>query len=421
MGKNLIKKVVVLGASGTLGGLIGGMLAQNEIQVWFLSRTTEGAQKGLARAQKYARSKVISQKIQFGSYDEFLEDACRQADWILECVAENIAVKKHIYALIDNYRNTDSIVSSVTSSLNIEDLPKGRSKSFKKNFLSTHFYNPPNKMVTNPAAVDYMTSFCASKLRRTVIPVKPTPSFAGNRIAFLMFSRVVDWVIEYGVEMIDCLIGPYTGRLMAPLATLDLVGLDIYQAIIHNIHAHVHDIFHDRLLIPDYIETMITKGHIGNKTPDKGGFYKRLESGKFMYFDPKSMNYINAFYPHIQFVEKAKNLIHLGLYKQAFEIILSAIGPEANIVHEYLATYIAYSYMLVGQVTDEKYGIEAIDRVMTAGFNWACPSLVVYMLGGKKRAIELLKSQNLSIPCALMDDRFSNQFYFNAGKYFPAM
>ncbi|MHC4926742.1 MAG: 3-hydroxyacyl-CoA dehydrogenase family protein, partial [Planctomycetota bacterium] len=343
--------------------------------------------------------------------------------------AEDVDIKRGLYEKIDQYRKPDSIVSSVTSSLVLEELPKGRSESFHKNFLSTHFYNPPGKMLaceicgqsqTEPAIVEFMADFCEKKLRRAIIPVKPTAGFAGNRIAFLLFARITELAIEHGVEMMDYLIGPYTGRLMAPLATLDLVGLDIHKAIIHSLQDHTQDSMHDKLLLPDYVEKMIAAGHLGNKTRGKGGFYKRLESGKFIYMDPVGGDYIPAFQPHVQFVEKAKDQIHLGMYKQAYETIMHATGSEANIVHEILATYIAYSYMLVGEVTDEKDGIAGIDRVMATGFNWASPSLLVHMLGGKEIAIELLQSQNFEVPCALKNDNVCEHYSFNAGRYFPA-
>lgn len=424
-----IEKVLVFGASGTIGSLTGGLLAQNGLKVWFLSRTLQGVQKGLIKAQRQARSEVIAQNITCGDYDTMLPEACSKADWILECVAENMSVKQSLYEKVDQYRKQDSIVSSVTSSLVLEDLPQGRSESFKKNFLSTHFYNPPGKMVaceicgtsmTNPSVVDFIADFCNKRLQRAVIPVKPTAGFAGNRIAFLLFARITELAIEHGVEMMDYLIGPYTGRLMAPLATLDLVGLDIHKAIIHSLQDHTTDDLHDKLVLPDYVEKMIDAGHLGNKTRDKRGFYKKLESGAYTYIDPEKGDYTPAFGPRVQFVEKAKDQIHLGRYRDAFDMILTAKGPEADIVHEILATYIAYAYMLVGEVTDKKDGITGIDRVMATGFNWASPSLMVHMLGGRDKAIQLIRSHNLPVPESLRIDTICDRYTFNAGKYFPA-
>lgn len=424
-----IETVAVLGSGGTVGSLCGGLLAQNGFQVYFLSRSQERAEQGLQRAIAQARSEVIAEQITCGDYDSLLEEACRDADWILECVAEDISIKQKMYAWVDKYRKPESVVSTVTSSLVLEDLPQGRSESFRKHFLSTHFYNPPGKMPaceisgqsqTDPAVIQHMADFLEKRLRRVVIPVKPQAAFAGNRIAFLLFARIVELAAEYGVEMMDYLIGPYTGRIMSPLATIDLVGLDIHRAILHSLQENTHDAMHEKLTVPDYLDTMIQMGCLGRKTRNRGGFYRRLESGQYEYFDPATRTYIPTFAPHIQFVETAKYFIHLGMYRQAFDTILKAKGPEAEIVQEILATYISYAYMLVGTVTDETYGITGIDRVMTTGFNWAGPSMIVHMLGGKERAIELLEANGLTAPKSLREETQAEPVHFNVGKYFPA-
>ena len=424
-----IKTAAVLGASGTVGSLVGGILAQNGIRVYFLSRDGMRSRKGLDKAMAQARSEVIADNIICGDYQTLLEQACGQADWILECVAEDRAVKQQLYEQVDRVRRPGSVVSTVTSSLVLEDLPRGRSEDFRRHFLSTHFYNPPGRMPacelcgqsqTDPAVVDFMAEFLRTRLRREVIPVRPTAGFAGNRIAFLLFARITELAAAHGVEMMDYLIGPYTGRIMAPLATIDLVGLDIHAAIIRSLQDNVTDAMHDKIVLPAYIERMIEAGHLGRKTRDKGGFYKRLESGKPMYIDPATLTYVHAFEPHVQFVEQAKEYIHIGMYRKAFDIILAADGTEADIVKEILATYIAYAYMLIGEVTDPQDGIDGIDRVMSTGFNWAGPSLLVQMLGGKDRTIELLEAQRLPVPEALRTDTACQRTIFNAGKYFPA-
>ncbi len=425
-----IETAVVLGASGTVGSLVGGILAQNEIKVYFLSRDAARSQKGLEKAMAQARSEVISKHIICGDYDTLLERACGEADWVLECVAEDMDVKRAMYEQVDRFRRDGSIVSSVTSSLVLESLSEGRSDDFRRHFLSTHFYNPPSRMLacelcgqsrTDPSVTAFMAEFLAKRLRRVVVPVKPTAGFAGNRVAFVLFARITELAAQHGVEMMDYLIGPYTGRIMAPLATLDLVGLDIHAAIIRSLQENVSDAMHDQIVLPAYIEAMIQAGHLGRKSRDKGGFYKRLESGKHIYIDPATLEYVPAFEPHVRFVEQAKEFIHIGRYRQAFEVILAADGTEANIVKEMLATYIAYAYMLIGQVTDADDGIEGMDRVMTAGYNWAGPSMLVQMLGGKERAMELLEAQQLPVPDGLKNDTACERYVFNIGKYFPAL
>ncbi len=334
-----------------------------------------------------------------------------------------------MYEMIDGYKRPDTIISSVTSSLPLEILPKGRSENFRKNFLATHFYNPPGKMIaceitgqsdTDPEVVGFMKDFLQHRLRRVVIPVKNVSGFAGNRIAFLLLNRITALAAVYGVEMMDYLIGPYTGRQMPPLATIDLVGLDIHKAIIESLYNNTNDEMHHGLVPPEYINKMIQNGSLGNKTPDKGGFYKRLESGKLVFIDPASCEYVPAIAPHVGFVEKAKHLVHMGRYREAFETIKTASGREAEIVKDILCVYIAYSYSRIGEVTESDFGIDGIDRVMSFGFNWAPPSLIVSMLGGKEYVVKLLEKKELGIPDALKDAEERKDRLLGTGKYFSA-
>ncbi len=424
-----INNVAVLGSGGTIGSLVGGLVAQQGIKVYFLSRTAEGARRGLQRAIAQARSEVISRNIECGDYDHLLAEALAEADWIVECVSEDLAIKQRMYEMIDGCKRPDTIVSSVTSSLPLEILPKGRSRNFRKNFLSTHFYNPPSKMLaceitgqsdTDPKVVGFMEDFLKHRLRRVVVPVKNVAGFAGNRIAFLLLNRITALAAVYGVEMMDYLIGPYTGRQMPPLATIDLVGLDIHKAIIENLYNNTNDEMHHSLVPPEYIDKMIQNGCLGNKTSDRGGFYKRLESGRSEFIDPTSCEYVPAIAPHVGFVEKAKHLIHMGRYQEAFEAVKMASSREAQIVRDILCVYIVYSYSRIGEVTDSVFGIDGIDKVMSFGFNWAAPSLIVSMLGGREHVIGLLENKELEVPDALKNAEDSQSRMLDAGKYFPA-
>ena len=422
-----IKTVAVLGASGTIGSLTGGIIAQEGIKVYFLSRELGRARRGLERAVAQAHSEVMSRNIVCGDYDHLLEGALAEADWVIEAVTEDLAIKRRVYEEVEQYKRPETIVSSTTSSLPLTALAQGRSENFKRNFLSTHFYNPPGKMLaceitgqpgTDLRVLNFMKDFLEHRLRRVVIPVKNVAGFAGNRIAFLLFSRITALAEEYGVEMMDYLIGPYTGRLMPPLATLDLVGLDIHKAIINNLYENTKDDMHKFFTLPDYINKMINMGVLGNKT--KGGFYKRLESGKCVFFDPETRDYVPSVEPNVDFVEKAKHLIHMGMYREAFYTIKTAHCREADIVMDILCTYVAYSYSRIGEVTESDNGIDGIDKVMSAGFHWAAPSVIQHMLGGKEVVAELLHKKGLEVPDALSNDCEPSSKIINSGKYFVA-
>ncbi|MBN2019140.1 MAG: 3-hydroxyacyl-CoA dehydrogenase family protein [Sedimentisphaerales bacterium] len=422
-----IKTVVVLGASGTIGSLSGGLMAQNGLKVYFLSRTQQGSERGLQKAISQARSEMIARNVICGDYEHLLGQAISETDWVVEAIAEDVKIKQQLYERVESYRKPQTIVSSTTSSLPLNELIEGRSEGFKKHFLSTHFFNPPGRMsaceitgteFTDPNVVDFMRQFLKKRLRRAVISVKNTVAFAGNRIAFVLFSRITTLASEFGVETMDYLIGPYTGRLLPPLATLDLVGLDIHKAIIDSLKTHTKDAMHRWLTTPGYINMMIQKKLLGNKTGC--GFYRKLESGKFVFLDPVLCDYVPAIEPHVAFVEKAKHFTHMGMYKEAFETILTAQGKEAEVVKNILCAYIAYSYSLVGEVTDSTTGVEGIDKVMAYGFNWAPPSVIMEALGGSEIVTKLLKERGFAIPQSLQIGLKSCFNITNSGKYFVA-
>ena len=82
-----------------------------------------------------------------------------------------------------------------------------------------------------------MVQLLNKRLGRRLIVAKDRPAFAGNRVAFKVLNEVAQLVPGYGVVFLDYLIGPHTGRAMAPLATIDLVGWDVHEAIVDNVYA----------------------------------------------------------------------------------------------------------------------------------------------------------------------------------------
>jgi hypothetical protein len=158
---------------------------------------------------------------------------------------------------------------------------------------------------------------------------------------------------------------------------------------------------------------------LGNKAGS--GFYKKLEGGRILYYDPAGGDYIPAVQPHLVFVEQAKHLIHLGMYREAFEIIKNAHEKEADIVRDILYTYIAYSYNRIGEVTDEKFGIDGIDSVMSSGFHWACPSLMLNLLGGAEDVAKKMLELGLKVPDRLYNQTDIMLQILDSGKYFVAL
>ncbi|HLX36327.1 MAG TPA: 3-hydroxyacyl-CoA dehydrogenase family protein, partial [Candidatus Binataceae bacterium] len=194
---------------------------------------------------------------------------------------------------------------------------------------------------------------------------------------------------------IDYVVGPHTGRAMAPLATIDLVGWDVHKAIVDNVYASTEDEAHASFKLPAFMERGIEAGHLGDKTPDKGGFYRKEGKATSHALDPKKGSYVALQKPApIPFVEKMKQANREGRYGEAFRIFAEARGPEADLMRKVILGYISYALNRVGEVAESA---RDVDIIMSYGFNWAPPSALVDLIGARN-IVKLFERYNLVIP-----------------------
>jgi 3-hydroxyacyl-CoA dehydrogenase len=412
-------------------GLGSGVLFTTAVpRVTFLARTKEKADGGLAAAVKMVRSSTVANRVDTGSYDDDFDRVVAEADLIFEAVTEQLDLKKQFFDRIDAVRRPDSIVATVTSGLSINQLAEGRSDSFRKNFLGLHFFNPPNVIVgtelvagkdTDPKLVDFIDAFCTVRLGRAMVRTADTAGFAGNRIGFKVLNECAILAEEHGPLLIDELVGPYTGRAMTPLATIDLVGWDIHRAIVDNIYELAPDEAHETLKLPAYMAELMEKGVLGRKTG--GGFFGKDDGGGRIVLDPKTQKYSPksaVARPDLAFIDTISNLHRVGRYVDGMKAFAEATGPYAAIAQKVIAGYISYSFHRVGEVTDD---ISGIDRIMGFGFNWAPPSVLVDTIG-LKPTIQMIEKAGLPVPPALANAQEGTKFFddpqVNVGKFFVA-
>ncbi len=434
LGSRKIEKVAVLGANGTMGYGSAALFTQAVPQVTFLARTKAKAEEGLGDAVRQVRSPTVVSRAKVGSYDADLEKAVAEADLVFEALTEDFAVKKEIFDKVEKHRRDDSIVATVTSGLSINTLCEGRSESFRRHFLGLHFFNPPNVIVgteliagndTDPELVDFVEAFGRVRLGREMIRTADTPAFAGNRVGFKVLNEAAQLAEELGPVLVDRLIGPYTGRALTPLATIDLVGWDIHRAIVDNVYENTDDEAHETNRLPDYMGRLMERGILGNKTGR--GFFHRDEDKKRHVLDPRTGDYRPAaetVLPDLGFIDDVSTLYREGRYPEGMQIFLGAEGDEAALARKVVAGYVSYAFHRVGEVTAT---IDGIDRIMAMGFNWAPPSVLVDMMGGAGAAVEMIQKAGVAVPEALEQaartgkpERFFVNPRINVGKFFVA-
>jgi 3-hydroxyacyl-CoA dehydrogenase len=427
-----LERVVVLGANGTMGYGSAALFTQAVPEVTFLARTKAKAEEGLGAAIKQVRSPTVASRARVGDYEHDLERAVGEADLVFEALTEDFDVKKEMFDRVEACRREDAIVGTVTSGLSINALARGRGDSFRRHFLGIHFFNPPNVIVgteliagddTDPEVADFVEAFCRSRLGREIVRTADTPAFAGNRIGFKVLNEAAQLAEQLGPVLVDRLIGPYTGRAMTPLATIDLVGWDIHRAIVDNVYENTDDEAHATLKLPEYMEKLMEKGVLGNKT-GRGFFYKE---GKVRHaLDPVSGDYKpeSEFpLPDLSYIDAVAELYREGRYREGMDVFLDAEGHEARVARKVVAGYVSYAFHRVGEVTES---VDGIDRIMGAGFNWAPPSVLVDTMG-PKAAVGMIEKAGLPVPAALekaasrgKPRRFFDQPHMNVGRFFVA-
>ena len=376
-----IRKVAVLGA-GVMGSGIAAQVANAGLPVLLLDVVPTGAENrnaladnAVARMLKTDPAPFMSAKaarlVETGNLDDDL-DKLSGVDWIIEVVVERPDVKQALYRRIDAVRRPGTPVSSNTSTIPLEALVAGLPESFARDFLITHFFNPPRYMrllevVTGPATdaalADRVADFADRVLGKSVVRAKDRPGFIANRLGTLWVQLGIVRAIDLGlsVEEADAVIGrafgiPKTGIF----GLVDLVGLDLMPHVSASLRGLLPagDAFHasDRDL--PVIREMIAAGYTGRK--GKGGFYRlnREGGGKIKEaVDLATGAYRLSAKPAIPGLSSAKLPKRVLERSDRFGAYAWAVFGET----------LAYAASLVGEICDD---ITAVDTAMRLGYNW---------------------------------------------------
>ena len=410
----MIKSVTVLGANGTMGANISGIFASfGNAKVYMVSRNQEQSTLAKTRAYKSVKAETIADNLIPTDYCH-LEDCITNSDLVFECLSENTSLKSNILKTISKYISEKTVVCSGTSGLSINDLAECLPKEYRKNFYGIHFFNPPYSMtlcevIPNQNCISKTTmelkSYLSQVLFRTVVEVRDSPAFLGNRIGFQFINEALQYAEKYkdngGVDYIDAILGSFTGRAMAPLVTSDYVGLDVHKAIVNNIYANTNDYANTSFRLPEFVDKLINCGHLGRKT--NGGLYRTIihDNGKkqYMVYDINSDTYRDIIPYAFPFAEKMKMQIFEGDYEKAFESLVKNRSQEAQICLSFLLRYIVYSLFAAKKIGDQ---IESADDVMATGFNW-CPPLALLHALSSVSDVDILMKERIPEICSQID------------------
>lgn len=418
-----IRHAAVIG-SGTMGSGIAALLAGVGVRVTLLDIPAPDSLPGdrpearnaivlknLSALQKSRPAQLFAPSdldlITPGNLEDDL-DRLRDADWIIEAIVENLAIKQDLMARLESVRAPHAIVSTNTSGLSIHAIAEGRSEAFQQHFLGTHFFNPPRYLKlleviphekTDPAVLDFMAEYGRTILGKGVVICKDTPNFIANRFISVAGTFGVNYALEHGytVGEVDALTGPLIGRpKTATFRLYDLIGADIMVHVNRNLYGAIpEDEAREVINHPasrELLETMLERGLLGNKAGQ--GFYKRVdtpEGREFWELNLQTLEYEPPVKVRFDSVGQHRKIEDVGARIKAMVSVEDRAGEYLWHLH---AFYLSYAAQRLGEIADD---IASIDNANKWGFNHALGPFEIWDALGVAETAERMEADGYAV------------------------
>jgi len=368
----------------------------------------------LANMRKQKPSPIMSEQvfsaIEVGNFEDDL-GRLAECDWVIEVVKEDMAVKQALFAKVEQHARKDAIVSSNTSGLSIKGMLEGRGAEFRKRFLVTHFFNPVRYMKllelvagpeTDPEVVKSVHRFGEEVLGKGIVYGKDTTNFIANRVGTYGMMRTISEMqkAELTIEEVDKIFGPAMGRpKSAVFRTADIVGLDTFSHVAKNCYDTLtQDEEREVFAIPEFLQKMVAKGMLGDKTG--GGFYKKDKSagGKdILALDLKTLEYRPQAKVRYESLGAAKDVENV---RERVATVLNGQDKAAKFAERITLDVLAYASRRIPEIADD---VVNIDRGMRWGFAWDLGPFETWDAYGVKKGLARMKELGLK-PAAWVEE-----------------
>jgi 3-hydroxybutyryl-CoA dehydrogenase len=273
-----VNTIAVIGA-GTMGRGIAYAAAFGGYRTILEDISPAMLEQGLAYIRQSFEEGVARGKITPEQRDRALaqlstassvEQACREADLVIEAVPEEMELKLEIFTILDKFAKPGSIFASNTSSLSITEMATITFRPEK--CIGMHFFNPVPKMKLLEIVRALETSedtleTCREVGRRMgkeVVVVREAPGFITSRINALIGNEAFA-MLEAGIasaEDIDKAVKLGLNHPMGPFELVDLVGLDVRLSILEYLHRTLGEKYRPNPLLRQYVKA----GRLGRKS-----------------------------------------------------------------------------------------------------------------------------------------------------------
>jgi 3-hydroxybutyryl-CoA dehydrogenase len=201
-----------------------------------------------------------------------------QADFVAECVFEEMQLKQNLFAQLEDKCRPDAIFATNTSAMSVTEI--AAKLKHKQRFVGTHFWHPahliPLVEVVKSDHTSEETAQATLELLESVGKVailckKDIPGFIGNRMQHALWREAL-WLLENDIadaETIDKAVRYSFGlRLpqLGPMENIDMVGADL----VYNVHDYLFGHLDNATKASPILAELKDKGKLGFKTGGEG-------------------------------------------------------------------------------------------------------------------------------------------------------
>ncbi|KPM62862.1 3-hydroxybutyryl-CoA dehydrogenase [Pseudomonas putida] len=287
MNANNKEKVVVVGA-----GLMGTGIAHAFANSGFVTVLVDTNAASLTQARA-SIEKILGDGVRLGKVSEEhaqrslvnllttsdLDEAASGANWLVETVSEQLAVKQAVIRQAAPLLAADAIIATNTSALSVTEI--ATSVDVAERVIGMHFFNPVHKMklvelvrglATSDEVVVRTRALC-DQIGKTSIIVNESPGLTTSRMSALLGNEAM-WMLQEGTataEDIDTALRLGFNHPMGPLELGDLTGWDTRLSVLRYLHQTLGEKFRPCPLIIK----MVAAGRLGRKTGQ--GVYRYVD------------------------------------------------------------------------------------------------------------------------------------------------
>jgi 3-hydroxybutyryl-CoA dehydrogenase len=262
-----------------MGPGIAVTLALGGVRTAIVSRTAEGAARGLQAARTQARQLESNEIYPSGRVNYALEllsaacgnDAIAAADLVIESGPEDMNFKQDLFARMDSLARPNAVLASNTSGLSITAIAERCARP--ERVVTTHFWNPPHLMPlveivkgerTSPEIAEELRRLLCGCGKTPVIVQKDRPGQLGNRLQMALVREAIAIVAEgiADAEAVDTVAKNGFGLRLPAYGILEhqgIVGLRMGMAVLDYVS---RDLDQTRGT-PQYLSDLVERGHTG--------------------------------------------------------------------------------------------------------------------------------------------------------------